>query len=366
MGPPRRPTLATIAERVGVTPMTVSNAYNRPDKVSAELRARILDTARELGYAGPDPVASSLRRGRTGAVGVVLGEELSYAFDDPSAVDFLGGVAEACVLAGSNLLLVATGGHRDGGVAAVRQAAVDGFILWATSERHPLLTAVLSRGLPAVTHGSPRVAGVPFVSIDNRAAARAVAGHLVGAGRRRFGVVSFPFHRARQDRLHATIDPEGLRNRVSGDRLAGYADAVGAGWPDVPVYEVACNDREHGHAAGLALLDLDPRPDAIVAMSDELAVGVLRAAAERGLRVPADLAVAGWDDAPSSRSTDPPLTTVRQSLRGQGRLCARIVLSPGTPAPGEQPWELIVRASTETHSALSASAGRSPGLNESH
>lgn len=349
MGPPRRPTLATIAERVGVTPMTVSNAYNRPDKVSAELRARIFDTARELGYAGPDPVASSLRRGRTGAIGVVLGEELSYAFDDPGAVDFLGGVAEACVGAGSNLLLVATGGHRDGGVAAVQRAAVDAFVLWATSERHPLLATVLSRGLPAVTHGSPRLAGVPFVGIDNRAAARAVAGHLLDSGRRRLGVVSFPLHRVREDRLHATVDPAGLRNRVSGDRLAGYADAVGAAgepWSEVPVYEVAANDREHGHAAGLALLDLAPRPDAIVAMSDELALGVLRAAAERGVRVPVELAVAGCDDAPSSRSAEPPLTTIRQSLREQGRLCARLVLSPGTPAPGEQPWELVVRAST--------------------
>jgi DNA-binding LacI/PurR family transcriptional regulator len=355
MGPPRRPTLATIAERVGVTPMTVSNAYNRPDKVSAELRARILDTARELGYAGPDPVASSLRRGRTGAIGVVLGEELSYAFDDPSAVDFLGGVAEACVGAGSNLLLVATGGHHDGGVAAVQQAAVDAFILWATSERHPLLTAVLARGLPAVTHGSPQVAGVPFVSIDNRAAARVVAEHLVASGRRRLGVVSFPLHRARQDQLHATIDPAGLHNRVSGDRLAGYADAVGPAWSEVPVYEVATNDREHGRTAGLALLDLEPRPDAIVAMSDELAVGVLRAAAERGLSVPADLAVAGCDDAPSSRSAQPPLTTIRQSLREQGRLCAKVVLSPGTPAPGEQPWELIVRASSAVPAVSSPS-----------
>ncbi len=346
MGPPRRPTLATIAERVGVTPMTVSNAYNRPDKVSAELRARILDTARELGYPGPDPVASSLRRGRTGAVGVVLGEELSYAFDDPSAVDFLGGVAEACVRAGSNLLLVATGGHRDGGVAAVQQAAVDAFILWATPQHHPLLSTVLSRGLPAVTHGSPQVAGVPFVSIDNRAAARAVAEHLLATGHRRLGVVSFPFHGVRQDRPHVGIDPRTVRNRVTGDRLAGYADAVGAGWSEVPVFEVATNDREHGRTAGLALLDREPRPDAIVAMSDELAVGVLRAAAERGVPVPTGLAVAGCDDAPSSRSAEPPLTTVRQSLRGQGRLCAEIVLSPGTTAPGEQPWELVVRASS--------------------
>jgi DNA-binding LacI/PurR family transcriptional regulator len=350
MGPPRRPTLATIAERVGVTPMTVSNAYNRPDKVSAELRARILDTARELGYPGPDPVASSLRRGRTRSIGVVLGEELSYAFDDPSAVDFLGGVAEACVGAGSNLLLVATGGHHDGGVAAVQQAAVDAFILWATPEHHPLLSTVLARGLPVVIHGSPQVPGVPFVSIDNRASARAAAAHLLGTGRHRLGVVSFPFHPVRRDRLHVGLSTDdAVRNRVTGDRLTGYADAAGGAglaWAGVPVFEVSVNDRDHGHAAGLALLDREPRPDAIVAMSDELALGVLRAARERGVPVPDRLAVAGCDDAPASRSAEPPLTTIRQSLRAQGRLCARIVLAPGAPAPGEQPWELVVRASS--------------------
>ena len=89
----RRPaTLASLAAELGVSRTTVSNAYNRPDQLSAELRRRVLDTARRPGYPGPDPVARGLRRGRTGVVGLVYDEPLSYMFTDPAAVAFLGGL----------------------------------------------------------------------------------------------------------------------------------------------------------------------------------------------------------------------------------------------------------------------------------
>ena len=90
---PARVTLATVAEALGVSTMTVSNAYNRPEKLSAELRERILAKADELGYAGPNVLARSLRRGRTGVLGVVLGEALTYAFEDPATVEFFRGLA---------------------------------------------------------------------------------------------------------------------------------------------------------------------------------------------------------------------------------------------------------------------------------
>src|SRR3954466_4847023 len=91
-----RPTLATIAAALGVSRMTVSNAFNRPDQLSPALRAKVLAKARELGYAGPDPVARTLSRGRTGSVGVVLDAPLTLAFSDPAAVQMLLGVATVC------------------------------------------------------------------------------------------------------------------------------------------------------------------------------------------------------------------------------------------------------------------------------
>src|SRR5688572_26750251 len=101
-----RVTLATIADEVGVSAMTVSNAYNQPAKVSPELRDRIMATAAALGYAGPHPVARSLRLGRVGSLGVLLGSPLAYAFHDPGVIAFLRGLAEASSGAGVALTLV--------------------------------------------------------------------------------------------------------------------------------------------------------------------------------------------------------------------------------------------------------------------
>src|SRR3954466_14541256 len=91
-----RPTLATLAEAVGVSRMTVSNAFNRPDQLSPELRTKVLAKAQELGYSGPHPVARTLSRGRTGCIGVVLDAPLTLAFSDPAAVQMLHGVATVC------------------------------------------------------------------------------------------------------------------------------------------------------------------------------------------------------------------------------------------------------------------------------
>src|ERR671926_1093771 len=100
-------TLMTVAKATGVSPTTVSNAYNRPHKLSAALRERILGAARDLGYPGPDPAARSLRRGRTGSIGLLFGEALTYVFQDPGAVEFLRGLAEGTARHNTVLQLIA-------------------------------------------------------------------------------------------------------------------------------------------------------------------------------------------------------------------------------------------------------------------
>ena len=118
----------------------MSNAYNRPDQLSPELRKRVLDTARRLGYPGPDPVARSLRTRKAGAVGLLLTENLSYAFRDPGAVQFLEGLALACEDAGQGLLLIPASPERED-VAAVHRAGVDGFVVYSVPEDDPHLAA---------------------------------------------------------------------------------------------------------------------------------------------------------------------------------------------------------------------------------
>src|SRR3954467_10888364 len=204
---PRRATLAQVAELAGVSVMTASYTYNKPARVSDRARAKVLAAAAELGYAGPDPRARSLRRGSTLTLGVVLGEHLSYAFDDPGAVSFLAGVAEVCADHGYGMtILPITGAAED--VTRIRAAAVDGFIVWTTSDDDPVLAAVQAMRRPAVVHGGApagrpgpvarghTVAAVALVTIDTRAPARTV-GRIAFAGAARPAVLSLPLGRDR-------------------------------------------------------------------------------------------------------------------------------------------------------------------------
>jgi DNA-binding LacI/PurR family transcriptional regulator len=349
-------TLMTVAKAVGVSPTTVSNAYNRPHKLSPALRERIVEAARELGYPGPNPAARSLRRGRAGSIGLLFGEALTYAFHDPAAVEFLHGLAEGTATDNTVLQLIAAlDADEQAGAALLANAIVDGLVVWTLPDRHPLLRLARERHIPLVIHGGPRLEGVPFVGIDDRAAAQAAAEHLVQLGHRSLAVVSQPFGPLRRARLR---DPAKLGRpsyRITRERLAGYRAAANAVTPQpaaLAIYEVAVNSRDEGRRAALALLQVSPRPTAVLAMSDELALGVLAAARATGLRVPHDLSVVGWDDAPGARAAEPTLTTIGQSLYEQGRTCARLLIAAtrGEIAADEMehlaPWELIARDST--------------------
>ena len=152
---PRRVTLQTIADALDVSRTTVSNAYNRPDQLAPELRERILAAAKELGYSGPDPAARRLRSGRRDVVGLLLTEDLSYAFTDPAAVTLLQGIARATARAGLSLLLVPE--HGTGVRNAVLDAAVDAFCIYSMPAGHPNVLAALERRLPMVVVDEPRL-----------------------------------------------------------------------------------------------------------------------------------------------------------------------------------------------------------------
>ncbi|HEY6892461.1 MAG TPA: LacI family DNA-binding transcriptional regulator [Solirubrobacter sp.] len=325
-----RVTLATVAEALGVSAMTVSNAYNRPEKLSPELRERILAKADELGYSGPNVLARSLRRGKTGVLGVVLGEALTYAFDDPAAIEFMRGLAGGGI---ALHLVPATGGEGD--AALVMDAAVDAFVLYSLPDGHPLVAAALRRRLPVIVQSGPALEGYPLVAIDERAAAAAASAHLRALGHTRLAVLSLPFSLA--DRADRPLRAEVPAHRVTRGRLEGYGVTVGR--------EVELNDRAHGEAAAGALLDGSEPPTGLLCMSDELAIGALRAAAVRGLDVPRDLSIVGWDDTHEGERAG--LTTVRQSLREQGRRCAELIARGATGPVEPQPWELVVRDTTE-------------------
>ena len=155
-----RPTLRQVADAAGVSVMTASYAYSQPERVAPGTAAKVRAAAERLGYPGPHPGARSLRRGRAGSLGVILGERLAYAFDDPQAARFLAGVAEVCEAEGVGLTLVPITGA-DSDVHRVREAAVDGFIVWTTSDDDPVLDAVAASGRPAVVHAGRTGPGCP-------------------------------------------------------------------------------------------------------------------------------------------------------------------------------------------------------------
>src|SRR4051794_1679225 len=270
----KHPTLATIAEAVGVSRMTVSNAYNRPDQLSPALRERILETAKRLGYGGPDPVARTLKSGATGSVGVVLDYALTNAFSDPATVQFLHGVAAGCEEGARGMSLVPRISGRD--AALVGSALVDGFVVYCVPEEDPRWDAILSRKLPFVRVDFDPDPTLPSVNIDDEGAAREVAEHLVALGHRRFGIVMSqraPGDTAREAQTRTV-------RHVEAARLRGWRAGLEAGgieWDPIPVAGAPGKDDDGGVVAGAKLLDRADRPTAILALSDRLALGVLRA-----------------------------------------------------------------------------------------
>src|SRR5918994_6237886 len=232
-------TLRTVAKAVGVSPTTVSNAYNRPHKLSPALRERILGAARDLGYPGPDPAARSLRRGRAGSIGLLFGEALTYAFQDPGAVEFLRGLAEGTARQNTVLQLIAAlDAGPEEGASLLANAIVDGLVVWTLPDRHPLLRLARERNIPLVIHGSPRPAGVPFVGIDDRGAAQAAAEHLLALGHRSLAVISQPFGPSRRAQHHNPAKLGRPSYRVTRERLAGYQAAANAVTPKPAALDV--------------------------------------------------------------------------------------------------------------------------------
>ena len=346
----RKPTLATVAEVMGVSRTTVSNAYNRPDQLTPELRERVLETARGLGYPGPDPAGRRLRQGRAGAVGVLLTEQLSYAFADSAAVAFLEGLARRCEDAAEALALIPLGRGEEA-ANVVREAFVDALCVYSLPDRHPALAAALDRRLPVVVVDGPRANATTFVGLDDRGGARALAEHLVELGHRRLAVIvpTLVF-----DGREGRVDDARLRKAAyynDRERLAGVREALEAAdisWQQTLIEERS-NRQDAGAAAARSLLAETPRPTALIAMSDQLALGAIRAAHELGLEVPTDLSIGGFDDIPEAAQSQPPLTTVRQPLVDKGLLAGdRLfeLIDGNQPPDALLPVQLVVREST--------------------
>ncbi|PJI94949.1 LacI family DNA-binding transcriptional regulator [Luteimicrobium subarcticum] len=333
-----RPTLSAVASRAGVSVSTASIAFSGSGPIADATRERVLDAARELGYTGPSPLGRQLRSGRSGIVGVVVGDHVSRTFRDPVAVRVLDGLVSELGAAGLGVLLIPGIGQDTDPL--LQTAAMDVAVLvWGARSDDPTYAALETRGLPVVIgEGAPRP-GVPLVAIADREGTAALGRHVVGLGHERVAAVALPFGCSPEHTGLADADRVARAARTpTRNRLDGLTDA---GITPVAVWEADASLVEEGRAAGLALLDVpaERRPTAVLAQSDLLAAGVLLAAHDLGLRVPEDVSVAGFDGVDLPWLGADRLTTVRQPLEGKGTALGRAVVAL---LAGEEPGSVVL------------------------
>lgn len=352
MDPTRRPTLKSVAGRAGVSVSTASLVFSGKGPVAAATRERVLEAAAELGYSGPDPLASSLRRGRAGIVAVIVEGRLLHAFQDPYAVSMLDGLASVLDDIPTGMLLIAQSlEHADQAVERLAGTAIDGCVfLGCGAAQNPLADHLRGRGVPMVALGPPYGDDIVHIDIDDRVAMRELAEHLHADGHRRVAHVTLPMPGCSTEPTTLAHLAGNPYPAVSG-RVAGVADVFG---DDTPAVVAPTADVEGGMAAAARLLDSlagDTRadaPTAILAQSDLLGVGVIRAAQERGLRVPQDVSVTGFDGIPLDW-WEGTLSTVVQPGPGKGAAggqAIRELLDGGQPSGVVLPTHLRIGTTT--------------------
>ncbi|TPL90284.1 substrate-binding domain-containing protein [Mesorhizobium sp. B2-3-12] len=345
----RRPVrLADIAKAAGVSHGTASNVFSRPEIVREEVRERVRAAAEAMGYGGPDPKGRLLRAGKVNAIGVATAEPLSYFFEDPFARVMMAGISRACDATGAGISLVSAANNEQ--LAwNIQSALVDGFIVFCIEGGSRLVELARERRLPFVALDLDSEDGsVAAIGVDNIAGAGRAARHLTDLGHRRFAVLALPF----ADGRTGLVSAEQIRVAAyagTRDRLTGYLQElsrVGVEASKVPVYETA-NDVASTKAGLETIFAADAPPTAILAMSDRMALVALEWLNARGLNVPNDVSVVGFDGVPEAAVSEPPLTTIAQPIAEMGRLAVKAILESDGPVSRHQlAVELIVRASS--------------------
>lgn len=324
----KKHTVKSIAQMLNVSTATVSNAFNRPDQLSRELRQRILSECERLGYSGPNPAASSLRTGATGVVGVMLADKLAYNFSDSCAIEFLQGVSQVLDDAQVNMLLMP--GRREFYREKSLEAIPERYIIYGPPRDLEILQRIERQKKPVVT--------VDFslhnhlaLNVDNYGGAKAAAQHVFAATDDPVFIIG----------LRLTMTPSLLRLddhklqspelSISRQRLEAYLDAaneVGRPIPSNHIWSTNESTWYEGIQAAREALNHTPRPGALLCMSDQLALAALAVARELKIEVPSQLKIVGFDDTPEARRHHPQISTVYQPSMEKGRLSAMMVLHP--------------------------------------
>ncbi len=330
-------TLELVAARAGVSRATASRVLNGSPKVSPSAFEAVTRAAGELRYR-PNRAARSLVTRRTDSIAIVVTEPDERLFNDPYFATILRGAHDELAARDIQLVLVFASDQRDR--QRLEQFAtghhVDGVVLISLHGSDPLPMHLEKLGVAVVVQGKPvkDADTVHYVDTDNRGGAAAATQLLIDRGCRKVATITGP-----QDMS------------AGRERLAGYRAAMQASGRGVDKDLVVRGDftRTGGSRAMRALLDTAPDLDGVFAASDMMALGALSVLHGAGRRVPEDVAIVGFDDAPDSATSDPPLTTVRQPIAEMGRQATHMLIErldgQVTPRTIVLPTELVVRAS---------------------
>lgn len=340
--------LTDVAKEAGVSHGTASNVFSRPDIVREELRKRVFAAAAKLNYTGPNPLGRLLRAGKVNAIGVATAEPLAYFFEDPFSRVVMSGISQACDEVGAGISLVSAA-NREQLAWNIQNALVDGFIVFCIEGGSRLVQLTRERGLPfvALDYGFDDET-IATIRIDDYEGARLAARHLAALGHRRFGVLSL---QAEEQAIGPSTFDRAIHGSYSGtrDRLKGYFDALaefGIEIAEIPIYETE-NDRQTTEAGLAYIFNRADPPTAILSMSDRMAIDALPWLAARGISVPHDVSIVGFDGVPEAATSNPPLTTIAQPMIEMGRRAARMILNyKGVLRRETLELELLVRGST--------------------
>jgi LacI family transcriptional regulator len=328
-------TLEKIAELAGVSRSTASRVVRNQGSVSAKARANVQRIIQETGYQ-PNAAARSLAGHRTDIIGFVILEIFRYIFNDPYFGRLVEGVTQEANNQDQTLTLFLL--HEANDIARLttrilQNPFVDGLVISSTIIDNPIIPRLLERNLPFVILGRHENSQVSYVDTDNVGGAYTAVSHLLRLGYQRVGTIT------------------GTMNNYSAiDRLEGYKNAHRDLRQEIkPEFIHIGTYMEESGYAGMKQL-LKQEVDAVFAASDSIAIGAMKAIHEVGLRIPEDVAIVGFDDLSFAAKANPPLTTIRQTIRQIGQLAVDTLMAlvenkEMPPRRVSLPTELVIRGS---------------------
>ena len=336
-------TIKSLAKEMGISHTTISNAWNNPEKLSIELRERILRYAQEVGFQGPDKLARALRTGKSDTIGVIFNDSMSYVFIDPHDIKLMRGIAVRCEAQNINLVLIPLrkgASHKTPSLTTL----VDGYILNATHNSAAVIQQTLARRLPVVTLDF-QLPQYSSVSIDNASAMRDIAAYLLNKGHQRFGIIAFSSHPGAQGMRHLEHAISGdntlMLTRVNACREVFRQHAIPLS--DCWLYETQ-HDEQHGELAAEALLTAHPEYSALICLSDRFALGAVNYCQRHPLAIPQRVAITGFDNIiPEVNGIG--LTTIAQDAERKGEIAVELLLTNGPVTHHALEYQLIARES---------------------